>query len=177
MINNIYQLNNFFLAGPHPGYNPNNALHPIYGLDKIIPFLVGRNGINRFIDLSDTHDEIKFNLEVYRPFLDDISDKYKIRLNYDRFSFPDMSVANDEFISKILDHIYNSIDNGDKIYLHCVAGLGRTGLIVGCYMKENGIKDAIGEMYKLRYKSLYRSPLTYEQYEKVLNWNRKREIK
>lgn len=66
---------------------------------------------------------------------------------------------------------------GRRIYVHCRAGIGRTGTVVGCYLVEQGYggREALGELNRLwQQNALARSwpevPETHEQTEYVIDW-------
>ena len=66
---------------------------------------------------------------------------------------------------------------GNKIYVHCLRGLGRTGIVIGCYLVRHGDtgEKAIKNIASLR-KSLpnswLQSPQTDRQKEFVINWGK-----
>ena len=77
--------------------------------------------------------------------------------------------------------IARQLADGRRIYVHCRAGIGRTGTTVGCYLVEQGYggREALAELNRLwQQNSLSRSwpevPETHEQYEYVLDWPRHR---
>ncbi|MCP5421143.1 MAG: hypothetical protein H6969_11745 [Gammaproteobacteria bacterium] len=86
------------------------------------------------------------------------------KLGQDR-SIPDSP----ELTASILDVIDESIARGARVYLHCCGGIGRTGLIVGCWVERRGFPeilalDRLREFWRQCPKSAFRrSPETREQ--------------
>ena len=50
-----------------------------------------------------------------------------------------MSANTVKKMTELLDAIDESVDAGKTVYLHCAAGLGRTGVVVGCYLVRHGM--------------------------------------
>jgi len=78
----------------------------------------------------------------------------------------------------ILDAIDSHISQGRTVYVHCWGGVGRTGLIVGCWLTRNG-GDGKSALLRLRElwqecpKSVSRiSPETREQERYILDWKK-----
>jgi ADP-ribosylglycohydrolase len=44
-----------------------------------------------------------------------------------------------EAMTVILDRIEAALSAGDVVYVHCRAGIGRTGMVVGCYLARQGL--------------------------------------
>ena len=42
-------------------------------------------------------------------------------------------------MKSILDDVDNAIQSGKPVYLHCLAGIRRTGSVVGCYLARHDI--------------------------------------
>jgi len=84
-------------------------------------------GVNYFVDLTE-EDE----LPRYRHLL-------PFRVKYLRCAIPDHGVPPDIApIKRLLLEMHAALASGRCIYLHCRAGIGRTNLIVGCYLAEQG---------------------------------------
>lgn len=127
-------------------------------------------GINTFIDLTDKDE---FQGKSYAPIiqkLDPIG-------NAEYFNFPiiDFGLPTSAQMEQILHQIHTTLAKGRKIYIHCYAGLGRTGTVVGCYLVARGSSGpaALAEITRLREQAgLYGidSPQTREQKAFVRNW-------
>jgi protein-tyrosine phosphatase len=75
----------------------------------------------------------------------------------------------------ILDKIDTALDSGQVVYVHCFAGLGRTGTVVGCYLARHGISGeaALTEIARLRQDlptARLRSPEVEIQRQMVRCW-------
>ncbi len=147
-----------FLAGGFP-YNP--------GIDNPHEFLHSLldNGIDAFIDLTE-EDE----LVHYQPVLAKITSK---DIEYYRFAIIDYSIPSLAEMQQLTDCINQLLERGRRLYLHCRGGIGRTGTVVGCWLKTQGYDSeaALTELAKLfrasnaaRFSS---SPETDEQREFV----------
>ncbi len=79
-------------------------------------------------------------------------------------------------MTEILDVIDAALEKGKKIYVHCLAGIGRTGTVVGCWMVRHGRtgKEALEQiaLWRLNAYLHHSSPETPWQREYVLNWRK-----
>lgn len=79
---------------------------------------------------------------------------------------------------RILDEISGVLTAGGNIYLHCRAGIGRTGTVAGCFLVEQGNagEHALRELNVLWTQQCARAPLwpmipqTPEQVEYIRQW-------
>ena len=76
---------------------------------------------------------------------------------------------------RILDALDGALAEGQVVYLHCYAGIGRTGTVVGCYLVRHGLhgSEALREIQRLRQgvpDGWVTSPETRVQREMVWNW-------
>lgn len=98
-------------------------------------------------------------------------------VEFRQFPIPNGCVPTVEFMQTILNEIDNFMwDNGGVVYVHCWAGRGRTGTVIGCFLARNGV--ALGEEVLELLATLRRalpnahkeSPETEEQREMVRQW-------
>jgi Dual specificity phosphatase, catalytic domain len=123
-------------------------------------------GIDYFVDLT-----VEGELPAYRHLL-------PFRIKYLRCAIADQSVPNDGAeLQKLLADIRTALTAGRSIYVHCQAGIGRTGLVMGCYLAEEGGDGnaAINHLNELwlqsgRSKIWPRVPQTAEQADYIRNW-------
>jgi hypothetical protein len=145
-----------FLAGPYPGH-----VREATARRQVDRFLEA--GVTLFVDLTEAVE-----LPPYHPHLGE--DARHVRL-----PIPDMETPTDEQMARILDVIDAAIGTRHTVYVHCRAGLGRTGTVVGCFMARHGKdgREALRIIRQLRQDTAYpnaESPETASQRQMVLRW-------
>jgi len=99
-----------------------------------------------------------------------------IEVEQRRFPVPNMSVTTIPKMQEILAAIDTAINAEKTVYLHCWGGHGRTGTVVGCRMREQGIPAEVifARITKLRQHDsrlqYFKSPQTAEQRKMVEEW-------
>lgn len=124
------------------------------------------SGVKAFIDLTEEND----GLLPYSHFLD--------KVYHQRFPIRDLSTPDSTVVTvTILDTIDHHISRGRMVYLHCWGGVGRTGVIVGCWLARHGFKGkaALAKLHELWRQcplSAYRrSPETKKQEQYIVSWD------
>jgi hypothetical protein len=77
-----------------------------------------------------------------------------------------------EGMGEILDAVDAALDRGANVYVHCYAGIGRTGTVVGCYLVRHGMDPVEAMETTSRWRGI-RSPQSVEQEQFVLAWARR----
>jgi ADP-ribosylglycohydrolase len=130
-----------------------------------------RAGVTSFVDLT-----VEGELSGYEQLLPRGSDD---AVHYRRLSIVDHSVpGSPQSMALVLDAIGAELADGRCVYVHCRAGIGRTGTTVGCHLIRTGMtaNDALDRLQVLwqqcaRSRSWPSIPETEEQIKFVLGWH------
>jgi ADP-ribosyl-[dinitrogen reductase] hydrolase len=147
------------LAGEHPNGPTRDKTK-----DRLKKLLAA--GIECFVDLTKPTELLRY--DTYLPFY----------VEYARKSIRDHGLPGSRAqMTEILDYIANSMRAGRPVYVHCRAGIGRTGTVVGCLLAERGLAGdgALDELNRLwqqcrRSKSWAFIPETDAQASYVREW-------
>jgi ADP-ribosylglycohydrolase len=160
------------LAGEYPGHK-----EPGKAREKINRFL--EVGVRHFIDLTEFGE---YDFVPYEAILSEGSRAANITATYQRFPIRDISVPSDaDHLAEILHAIDRRIRQGGAVYVHCRGGVGRTGLVVACWLQEHGRTPnaALAEL-SAKWKTVKKSsrqlesPETAEQVDWVKTWPQRR---
>lgn len=153
------------LAGEYPG-----AHTPDAAVEKVGRLLDA--GIDTFIDLTEPHE-----LSPYEQVLRTEAQRRGLDVRYHRFPIRDVSVPSQPSeMAAILDTVRDAVAAGNRVYIHCWGGVGRTGTVVGCHLVRSGLSGEVAlqrlsELFSVMEKAVLReSPETPEQREWVLAW-------
>ena len=125
-------------------------------------------GINRVISLLEIDEARKLGVA------DEAELCRKHELGYENFPIRDFSTAADPATFRsLVAKISAQLVEGDNIVVHCYAGIGRTGILVGATLIENGFsaREAAEVMSSSRGKNM---PQTQEQYEFLVDFETSR---
>jgi ADP-ribosylglycohydrolase len=159
--NTYWALPGVLLAGEHP-----SGPSPEATRQRLSQLLA--SGIECFIDLTHPSEigpydqELPFHIEYLRKPIRD-------------HGLPEKR----EHMIEILDCIHDAMQSGRPAYVHCRAGIGRTGMVIGCLLVERGRtgEQALDELARL-WQQCERSsfwpsvPETEAQTEYVRQWSR-----
>lgn len=123
-------------------------------------------GIECFVDLTKPAELSRYDTDL--PF----------HVEYTRSPIKDHGLPGSRGqMTEILDHVCNSMRAGRPVYVHCRAGIGRTGMVIGCLLVERGLPGdgALDELNRLwqqckRSRSWAYIPETDEQAAYVREW-------
>ena len=154
-----------FAAGEYPG----NAFRS-RAEDKLGSLLAA--GVSRFIDLTEEGE-----LKPYREAAQAEADRLGASFAWERHPVVDTSTPSHARMVEILDAIDSSIARGETVYVHCMGGIGRTGTVVGCWLRRRGLTGEealaqIAEWWKGVAKRHRRphSPENETQRRYILDW-------
>jgi protein-tyrosine phosphatase len=142
------------VAGRHPC-----AMSPLDAKREVRALL--SEGVTLFVDLTEEGE-----LEPYHALVPPSA-------RWMRFPVRDFTVPDASVVTSVLDVIDAEIAGGGVVYVHCWAGCGRTGVVVGCWLIRHGtdprqalarVADALG----------LGCPQTLEQRLAILDWREPR---
>lgn len=154
------------LAGEYPGAREEDeARHKLGALLAA--------GVREFVDLTETGE---YGLRPYLPLVQKLAGERGVAVTHRRMSIPDMGTPQKTHMVTILDTIDAAVAAQRPVYVHCFAGIGRTGTVVGCYLVRHGVaaEAALAEIEQRRRGTPdgYRqSPETVEQRRYVRSWH------
>jgi len=159
LANSYWVLPGRLLAGEHPfGANPLEAHERLGHLFAA--------GIDTFLDLTESGEMPGYWRLLPRA------------CEYLRIAIADGTApVADEPMRAIQAHLMAALARDRRLYVHCRAGIGRTGLVIGCFLGEAGFdgKRALRTLNALwrrsaRSQTCARVPQTEAQGDYVLRW-------
>jgi protein-tyrosine phosphatase len=121
------------LAGPYPG-----DVTPEAAQAKVGDLLAA--GVTLFVDLTEADE----GLQPYAEHCDGA--------RHVRHAIRDVDVPTHDEMRQILATIRTAVEAGETVYVHCWGGVGRTGTVVGCLLREDGLDagETIARIRELR---------------------------
>lgn len=117
------------LAGEYPVL----SLGSVDSTDRLDALLDA--GVRTFIDLTEEGE----GPGPYVARLRERAEARGVRVGHRRFAVPDCGIPSASLMRSTLDAIYDAIAAGEPVYVHCWGGIGRTGTVVGCLLREQGL--------------------------------------
>jgi hypothetical protein len=110
------------LAGEHPGLAGTSALD-----QRLRDFQAA--GIQRFIDLTTPSDPVP----AYSPR--PVAGRLTVRESH---PITDFGIPSLDQMAVIARRVEEALLSGERLYLHCKAGIGRTGTVAACLLVDHG---------------------------------------
>ena len=129
-------------------------------------------GIRSFVDLTESAD----GLRPYGAAIIQLGADRGLDVHYRQMSIRDRDIPTVDHMQLILQHIERELAEGYWVYVHCWGGIGRTGTVVGCWMREkdgHSADEAFARIAQLRSETRdvdIPSPQTPPQREFVTKW-------
>ena len=164
MLSTFWVVPNQILAGEHP--TEHDEASTIARLNALLDA-----GIRTFIDLTEEQE-----MKDYYRLLRTEAGSRRIAITFLRIPIPDRGVPAVWTLSCILDVIDRSVTATNPVFVHCFAGIGRTGTVVGCYLRRHVLatpRNVIAKIAELRQRmpsGNESSPHTPEQVWMVEKW-------
>ena len=138
------------IAGRHPcAWGRDDAEREVAALLEV--------GVTLFLDLTEPGE-----LVPYEGLLRDGTRHVRVPVR-------DFSVPSEEQILVALDLIDSELRAGGIVYVHCWAGCGRTGVVVGCWLVRHGAEPGRA-LERIATTRGLGCPQTLEQRLAVLAW-------
>jgi protein-tyrosine phosphatase len=163
-LDSYWVIQDRFLAGAYPGGMDEESTR------KKIQSLI-HAGIDCVIDLTQRGDAFY----TYADLLTKEAADFNAKIERVNFPIPDYDIPSVDLMKKVLDCIDDRLEKGQRVYVHCIGGIGRTGTTVACYLVRHGLSgnEALLELQSLRQNaaSWYRrSPESDLQIDFVSKW-------
>jgi protein-tyrosine phosphatase len=152
------------MAGPYPAARYNDAQ-----TRQQLEWLINQ-GITHIIDLTSASESTPYENIFYQ-----ICIQHGFSGTWQRFAITDFGLPSQSMMIALLDQMDQVIAAGSVVYIHCQAGLGRTGTVVGCYLVHHGVSaeqalQKIQELRKQTPNAHFSSPESEAQRQFILNW-------
>lgn len=109
-------------------------------------------GVRTFIDLTAPEDR----MAPYEGLLEELANETGGPLRRISLPVPDMGIPMAATMREIMSAIRQSIEEAPAVYVHCWGGIGRTGTVIGCWLRECGLD---GDAAQARVQHLYSSQM------------------
>ena len=136
---------NQLVAGPYPGSLRMTEM--LYRLDWLL-----EHGMRTLVNLQELTEGTKQGpFPDYGPHLQRLARRRGITVQVIRIPIPDMNTTDTARIRFAVQAIDAALSLGG-VYVHCWGGHGRTGTVIGCWLRQHGYgpKAALERLAELR---------------------------
>ncbi len=158
------------LAGGYPG-----DYHGSGTRTKLKTLL--ETGVRCFISLQQPNEMAPCTPAApYEPEVRELADALGVDVMCCNFPIVDMDIPGKALMRDILEVVEKAVAEERCVYVHCWGGHGRTGTVVGCWLREHGFsgEEALRHIEQLRrhdpHLVAWESPQTRAQRDMILHW-------
>lgn len=164
-LNCYWVLPGRFLAGEYPGAADEREAR------RRLDWLLSQ-GVSWILDLTQPGE---YGLPPYTSLLQADAGPWTRETAYLRLSIPDYGTPSRQEMQRLQESLQDALEAGHTVYVHCYGGVGRTGTVVGCYLRQQGFDgpSALAEIGRLRQdlpNGSLSSPETEAQRRMIENW-------
>lgn len=161
------------LAGEYPLYLPETDQadgyeRPTDNRERVRRLLEA--GVTLFIDLTEEGEQ-----PPYMPLVEEEAARLGVEVAHHRWPLEDWAEPPEDAVLDILDDLDAALRAGHVVYVHCKAGIGRTGVVVGTHLVRRGWpgEDALEQiaLWRADVPDDRASPLVERQREMVRSWS------
>lgn len=119
-------------------------------------------GVDTIVSLLERREAIARGVEFEKKLCEELG------LHFEHFPIPDQGLpASEVAFDALIERLYQRLQAGHTLSVHCYAGIGRTGLVIGRLLMRDGMSasEAIEFMSRIRGRNM---PQTQEQYEYLM---------
>ncbi len=142
--------------------------YPLWIVDRLVEL-----GVRSFIDLTEPGElDARNPYASYQPSLDKAAEGRDVSVVRHNFPIEDFGIPAPGVLDAVLARIASDRDANRPSYIHCWGGYGRTGIVVGAWLVQQGRATEasfVDEIARLRgdLPSHFSSPVTREQIDYV----------
>ncbi|WP_020396377.1 protein-tyrosine phosphatase family protein [Thiolinea disciformis] len=121
-------------------------------------------GFNKIVCLLENQEMMRLGV-AFEPRL-----CLQLGMEFEHFPIPDRHTpTRHKPFHELVEKLYQDLQHGKNVAIHCYAGIGRTGVLAGCLLIRDGMsaQDATELLSSIRGHNM---PQTQEQYDFLLEW-------
>ncbi|WP_196140818.1 dual specificity protein phosphatase family protein [Aliikangiella sp. G2MR2-5] len=139
-------------------------------------------GVRTFISLQEEDEVARKPFPFYHDALERLAKEKGVEVSFIRMPIMDGTTISSPSLIHLLDMIDSANRRNQMVYLHCLAGHGRTATVVGCWLVRQGMSGdmALKRITELRHHDSHlrekKSPQKPGQVARVACWSERIDV-